>query len=1054
MKLFRKLNSLILTASLLLPCIMMPVQANAESNETPNTPLYLFRDTINSYTATETTTGSGMSNTLIDGVWGTSALLGGIGEYNTYGVFVEGYTQSNKVISLSPSIEADGEMCTLNLIKNIESTPDYVYSADMKTSSPVSGIRLADTADDTSYYELAVISDTNGRRVRFTKVTDATYPSSPDEWQYVDYSDSEITSSNIWLTLSLAKMNNTIYWSVKNKATDEIVCFDYYTDSAPLFSKMGRLQLFAYGEGKSIAPALFDNIEAKKLGTVLFEDPENNNVLKVEASWLNNSNTPPLMVMADYDTDGRLIDARTINNVISTQLYKGDIGYYIGTISDIAPGIEKRFFLWDSMTLQPISQPASYIVNESYEISADKYVYQEDRAAITRFSNGGGILFESLGIVNVSTDAELYVNGYHYTANAISDEVLDKFLGNAQGVIRLEKEIPGSLCYNKIYVDYYVIGIVNSVTYWNNTTTVSIETVIDAPSDASLNVSPLLTIELEDDAMSSGEADIYVEKNGSEIALNQLSENNVVAIAFNPEYATTVGSLYITNPEYMTVYATDSTIKGMVVDYDDEQRTYTIGESTHKYVGYIGGDLNIAVEYVLSLDPFNRIVKGEIVAAPPKYAILERYDANLDKVTLLFADGSTGSYEVHSNSNIRAWGSTTTIGDILIGTSTTNSISRPTTPVQNRVVSYRITNDTIKLDSSIPFDCSVTSQQYNPHTGKLGPIVITDSLYCINASDYIDAGEGMGRITDYSTFYVSDFDADTEYTAYAYKSGDTYTLIILTSVGTTFTADSRFAVIKKKPGAVMMDDQTVIGATALYKGEEITLYWDVQTPKHADNSVVAAGDAFFFTTDSDGFVDSSYKIYNKDKVNTISSLVTGLDDNGNPLSGSLWSSRDVNTSAWTFNTFADSTADIYLVEGIVTQVKSNAITFGVESSVTTINGTYTPAVDGNTYEDPAGATGMFTFGIADDCNAYEYDADPNYTGRDVERYQIVDASSINESDLTEYTYGPNQEEEEYVYNVTLDDPATTVNEQVSASINRAVALVVDGDVVCIYNIAE
>jgi len=719
---------------------------------------------------------------------------------------------------------------------------------------------------------------------------------------------------------------------------------------------------------------------------------------------------------------------------------------------------------------------------ETKEFSAEDYVPQNKRGTGKNFAAlanaDKSVMFGTSSYVKVKGPAvaatattaaqpgtKLYINGAEYTADLAgltnADAVLDKFLSNAQGKITFAKVDRNQNLFDTIFVDYYVVGEVSGVSYKSEKTTVRVKVVDDIANGTVAPLKGTYEIVISDEAVADDECDITVSKNDTEIELKDLAKGDVIAFAVDFSSTGAIdASNKIVDPKFIKVLATDEIVKGMVLDYDDEVGTYTIGENTYKYVGFnfassATRELGVSKTYELMLDPFGRILdEGETIATTEKYAILEKYDANLDKVTLLLADGSTASYEVHSSSSVKIGGTTVTIGDILTGAPTTSSISRPTVPVQNRVVGYTVSNNAVKLTQKT-VDSAILMKEYNTNTNKLGAVTVTEGVKFINAEDYVDAGVGAGKITDYAKFDVSELKADTEYTAYAYKSGDLYSFVIITSVGTTFTADSRFAVITKKPGAVMMNDESVIGATALYKGEEITLYWDVQTPKHADNSVVAAGDAFFFTTDSDGFVDASYKIYNKNKTNTISSLVTGLDGSGNPLAGSLWSSGDLNTADWAFNTFADSTADIYLVEGIVTQVKSNAITFGVESSVTTVNGTYSPAVDGNVYEDPAGATGMFTFGIAENCNAYEYDADPNYTGRDVERYQIVEASSINESDLTEYTYGPNQEEEEYVYNVTLDNPATTtVNEQVSASINRAVALVVDGDVVCIYNIAE
>ncbi|MBE7016293.1 MAG: hypothetical protein E7417_05700 [Ruminococcaceae bacterium] len=262
------------------------------------------------------------SDIMVDGYWATSPALSGTEWFNDYCVQYDELTgngwsgdsttaigqggstpdKSNKVIALKPSYNEQGQLCVLNLTKNLGEADDFIYSVDVRnffsgTVNPVAGIRVANPKDDTSYYELALISkgtiydvDHSGAKLekpRFTKVIggskhtarNATAASFPAEWQYLDYGSVGTASGmykndgyrTTWFTLTIAKKGNTIYWSILDKATGEVVWEDNYSDPSPLFDGLGRLQLFAYGGGECSLPTLFDNIDAKKLGTKLFK---------------------------------------------------------------------------------------------------------------------------------------------------------------------------------------------------------------------------------------------------------------------------------------------------------------------------------------------------------------------------------------------------------------------------------------------------------------------------------------------------------------------------------------------------------------------------------------------------------------------------------------------------------------------------------------------------------------------------------------------------------------------------------------------------------------
>ena len=617
---------------------------------------------------------------------------------------------------------------------------------------------------------------------------------------------------------------------------------------------------------------------------------------------------------------------------------------------------------------------------ETKEVAAEDYIWQVDRVN-TSYDDGQGIKFGNSSPIKVAANAELYLNGVAYPG-AIDNTVLDTYLGYAIGKITFVKTDRNANVYDKIFVNHYAIGRVTSVSYKGEKTTVRI---VPATGTG-------LTIEIDDEAVVENDVEITVEKNGSSIELKDLVKNDIVAIATD---FTNISNNTISNPKFISVIATDEVIRGMVTAYDDDERTYTVGGKDYKYVGYTNTALSIATTYDLRLDPFGRIFdEGEAVSTNSKFAIVERYDASAEKVTLLLADGSIATYAIHGSSSIAA--------DALPALIKTNGVMNP---VEDRVILYTVSNDMVKLSNAGITKTSVTSDTYNKNTGKLGGVQITDELNIINAQDYLSASSAS--ISNYEVYNATNFKSNVEYNGYAFKTGDVYSFLVITNVGTVYTEDSRFAVIIKDASTKLYGDETCYGTEALDNGEEVILYWDA-APAYGE------GDVIYFTTDAEGFVkaDTVVKVYDKDTevYSASTAFATLLANNPN-----AYDSTD-----WNFG-FNKSIADIQLVNGYITEVKNNAITFGVVN-----NG----IIDGNVYNDNSGTVGMYTFGVGYDCQTYVFDGAANTTTVS-KKYAITDASIIIESNLYE-----------------IDD--TDTYDATQSILNNAVAMVVDGDVVCIF----
>ena len=254
--------------------------------------------------------------------------------------------------------------------------------------------------------------------------------------------------------------------------------------------------------------------DSRSLGAKIFKE---NDTLQVEVAWENDESNPPLVVVAEYDENGRLLLAQRLDA-------KG--GYFKGDTGIVPSGAETKLFVWDGKTQEPIYDTAVYVDSNEYQFPASEYFPQSYRAETKRFSQGGGILLETLGTVEVSKKAELYLNGARYGEDLITDDVLDKFLSNAQGDIRLEKSTSSSSKYDRIYADYYEVAKVVSTTYKNGTTTLKFSVVNNFPDNYALRFPPESTIEIDDSYIENGKASITVEKNGQQTELKYLQRGD------------------------------------------------------------------------------------------------------------------------------------------------------------------------------------------------------------------------------------------------------------------------------------------------------------------------------------------------------------------------------------------------------------------------------------------------------------------------------------------------------------------------------------------------
>ena len=229
----KKLLSLLSALAMLATLAISPVSAG---------PLDVYEDDIESHTlyvpsgnglgadynANVPGIATGTGDVLVAGVWQTSPTFGGGGWVTEYQINKD-KTRANswahesdvdvddQIIRIK-SLSIDGSyQAAINLIADVSNLGDsYMYKADMRSyfngdCAPVMGIRLSNPADETSYYELALINNTgvaNSKEEcaafapRFTKVSGATEHTpavaavgqEPAAWEYTEYGENKAAS--------------------------------------------------------------------------------------------------------------------------------------------------------------------------------------------------------------------------------------------------------------------------------------------------------------------------------------------------------------------------------------------------------------------------------------------------------------------------------------------------------------------------------------------------------------------------------------------------------------------------------------------------------------------------------------------------------------------------------------------------------------------------------------------------------------------------------------------------------------------------------------------
>lgn len=631
--------------------------------------------------------------------------------------------------------------------------------------------------------------------------------------------------------------------------------------------------------------------------------------------------------------------------------------------------------------------------NKVKEFDAADYVYQDDVASSNRYSDTKkqikfGDKYVKLG--GKKDLVEIYVNGVLTKVDDQLDiEAFEETMDAAQGKVTVIESQNGSDSIFSIFLNAYVIAEVTDVDYKAGKTTVSVKKSVFADLDK---------IVVDDDDIEEGDVKLTVTRNGAAAELADLAKGDVIAVkAAGTSYDAATDT--ITADGEIEIIATTDKVSGTITKVDKDDSTYTIDGTVYKTTNGTVDVNEIKKTLELTLDPFGRIFSSDITATSNKYAIVLDVDRTsqgvAEEVKLLLADGTTKRYELE-----------TSVVNFLKG----NEIEAKA-KLADRVVQYTIKNATgniATMQKATLAKDGTTDLDYKAKSGKLGSYAIGDATAIIDASEAIKDGD-LAKAANYTTFDADTFSEDAPYQAIVIKDGSDYAnLVILTKVGVTFGENARFAVVQKVavPHTTEDDDDCQL-VTVLMDGQsEQELLFNLGK---ADGLKV--GDAFFFETDSYGFVDKVYPFY---------------------------------AANGTFKTLEEAGIidghDLQLVHGYIVDVTDRTITFAGYNDGAAITKIDTDVEYNGSNE------GVVDFGIASDCEAYLYNINGDYAGKnEYLNFNAKDASSLKASNIAKYE----SDSDKGVYEAS-NFGATSMN----ADLYEAVAIVINGDIVEIYEIQK
>ena len=688
--------------------------------------------------------------------------------------------------------------------------------------------------------------------------------------------------------------------------------------------------------------------------------------------------------------------------------------------------------------------------------------------------------------------AKLYVNGVEISNPDKADfdkYVINNPVGTIEFVDTYTAGTPTDGEYDCIYVEYYVTGKVDAVS--STKITFADKTGIDKSN---------LVLDKEDNE----DLQYNVFFNGEEIALTDIQKGDILSIKADPTVAVSASNFF-------EIYVSRDVQSGAVSDIDTYDEVITIGDVDYDFV-YGSGDtfstkvatFNLGSEYTVYLDIFGRIYKSEIVASSAKLAIIDRFYASSSSdsgylATLYFADGTSKAYDLDFNKidlgiTMTGKGEKEVLSNLVYyGANASNDHK---TPIENRVVEYKVSSTTNKITylkflkpyntETLPAKTAYTEATANEYkSGKIGGVRMNSATTIIDATVYYeewienhttDPWKNSPSVSDLAVGSLDTFVAGIDYVVWGFGDKDAsgaYPFVLLTKGEGAYTEDTRFAVVQRalKVTTEKTTGEEGYGLVALYDGKdgreaenEMFVAYDatVNGTTITDSNygtILKAGDVVVFQTNAKGDIDEIDIIFSNATIgaNYATTVTNGLKANFGslvavPASATYW------TKAWDPTNNDLSTSIVY---GVVTgktdayfqlgQVATGTINYNDGTTDTSYTGLYTnldaDVVAGDTVVTSTNG-GVMEIAITADTKVYVFDYDETSRDNmiklgvpsDIEPTRIPDSQKIESTDAGK------------LGNVIIPWGATVDAETVATSndIYFAFAKVVDGDATDVF----
>lgn len=651
----------------------------------------------------------------------------------------------------------------------------------------------------------------------------------------------------------------------------------------------------------------------------------------------------------------------------------------------------------------------------------------------------------------VSPKIDIFVNGSKYqtitTATSADDTLLDKLLGSAQGTVTLIKS-ENDNGYSKIFVNYYEVAEVASVSYKASATTIDFSVLNGVPGTTANKIT------INDDSVEDGDVDVAVYMGDKEIGLKDIQEDDIIAIKTDLNNLT---SRSVVDPKFVEILVSRDTASGKLTSINDDDEEVTIDSKTYAAVDFTGLTSNatkftVGEIYKVTIDPFGRIYDYEATESTKNYAIVEKLNSSSDTVTLILGDGSYKAFDLAGTGSATK----TKVSEILDGTayhaidSSVAVVTGGKVAPQYRVVEYTVKSSTGAV-SSMTVTAAVnaaaaTDLEYNARTGKLGSYAVEESTKIINTADYVSkktaAGNySNGAVGDYKKMAVSSLADGEKYDAYVFnKVGSFYSFVLVEKAGEKVNATSRFAVVRGKAskGTSANGDQCLtMDVLADGKEKVMELAETVNVNGVAKNytNIAAAlkeGSAFFYETDSDGFVSDIYTIYNYQTTNTYAAMTSAYVGDTN-IAGKY------DASKWVFGLQNPTKLDMQLAFGVITNKDNNSVDLAVVTGTTG-----NEVINKNIADDQNTLQGIYNFKFANDCATYTYNLGDTTSTKLKEKLYAESSSAAVKASTFRLFEDANDSE--------LIHWGTVNGNDINNYANYALVQLVDDEVVAIYEI--